>query len=114
MRAFYCYSVESKRPLVPIFYRLRKKPCKLLDKMLPLIKLPDFHRRSGSFFICVRALLSMLELKTFSLLAVILNGPAGLDVVRWIRSRTPDVPLLRTSDEDFSLFGYRYQVTCFL
>ncbi|KXL52973.1 hypothetical protein CLNEO_15150 [Anaerotignum neopropionicum] len=61
-----------------------------------------------------RALLSMLELKPFSLLVVALNGVAGLDAVRQLRQKVPDVPILWISDEDYSLFGYQYRVTCFL
>ena len=62
----------------------------------------------------VQAFLPLLELKPFSLLAVILNGTAGLDAVQRIRERQPETPLLWISDEDFSLLGYQYHVTCFL
>jgi DNA-binding response OmpR family regulator len=62
----------------------------------------------------VRSLLPVLELKPFSLLIVMLNGVAGLDAVRKIRARQPETPLLWVSDEDFSLLGYQYHVTCFL
>lgn len=61
-----------------------------------------------------QALLPMLELKTFSLLNVVLNGVAGLDAVRQLRAKAPNVPLLWISDEDFSLLGYQYRVTYFL
>lgn len=61
-----------------------------------------------------QALLRMLELKPFSLLVVVLNGVAGLEAMRLLREKAPDVPLLWISDEDFSLFGYQYHVTCFL
>lgn len=61
-----------------------------------------------------RALLPLLELKAFSLLTVVLNGVAGLEAVRQLRAKAPDVPLLWISDEDYSLFGYQYRVTCFL
>ena len=61
-----------------------------------------------------RKLLPLLELKPFSLLAVVLNGVAGLESVRQLRGKAPDVPILWISDEDYSLFGYRYRVTCFL
>ncbi|WP_283610633.1 response regulator [Faecalispora anaeroviscerum] len=61
-----------------------------------------------------RALLPLLELKPFSLLAVALNSVAGLEAVRQLREKAPDVPLLWISDEDYSLFGYQYRVTCFL
>ena len=60
------------------------------------------------------ALSRMLELKPFSLLVVALNGVAGLEAVRQLRARAPDVPLLWISDEDYSLFGYQYRVTRFL
>lgn len=60
------------------------------------------------------ALLRILELKPFSLLIVVLNGVAGLEAVRCLREKAPDVPLLWISDEDYSLFGYQYRVTCFL
>lgn len=60
------------------------------------------------------ALLKILELKPFSLLIVVLNGVAGLEAVRRLREKAPDVPLLWISDEDYSLFGYQYRVTCFL
>lgn len=61
-----------------------------------------------------RKLLPLLELKPFSLLAVVLNGVAGLESVRQLRAKAPDVPILWISDEDYSLFGYQYRVTCFL
>jgi DNA-binding NarL/FixJ family response regulator len=61
-----------------------------------------------------RALLPMLELKPFSLLVVALNGVGGLDAVRQLREKVPDVPILWISDEDYSLFGYQYRVNCFL
>lgn len=61
-----------------------------------------------------QALLPALELKQFSLLAVALNGVAGLEAVRQLRAKAPDVPLLWISDEDFSLFGYQHCVTYFL
>ena len=60
------------------------------------------------------ALLRILELKPFSLLVVVLNGVAGLEAVRHLREKAPDVSLLWISDEDYSLFGYQYRVTCFL
>ncbi|KAF5054301.1 hypothetical protein DSECCO2_389470 [anaerobic digester metagenome] len=60
------------------------------------------------------ALLKILELKPFSLLIVVLNGVAGLEAVRRLREKAPDLPLLWISDEDYSLFGYQYRVTCFL
>ena len=56
----------------------------------------------------------MLELKPFSLLVIALNGVVGLEAVRQLRARAPDVPLLWISDEDYSLFGYQYRVTRFL
>lgn len=59
-------------------------------------------------------LLSALELKPFSLVVVILDGRAGLEVVRQIRAKAPNVPLLWISNEDFSMYGYEYHVTCFL
>ena len=55
-----------------------------------------------------KALLKILELKPFSLLIVVLNGVAGLEAVRQLRAKAPDVPLLWISDEDYSLFGYQY------
>lgn len=61
-----------------------------------------------------KALLKILELKPFSLLIVVLNGVAGLEAVRQLRAKAPDVPLLWISDEDYSLFGYQYHVTYFL
>lgn len=60
------------------------------------------------------ALLPAMELKPFALLIVALNGAAGLEAVRQIRAKVPNVPLLWISDEDFSLFGYQYRVTYFL
>lgn len=62
----------------------------------------------------IKALLPMLELKLFSLLVVVLNGVAGLEAVRQIRSKAPNVPILWISDEDYSLFGYQYHVNSFL
>lgn len=62
----------------------------------------------------VCALFPLMDLKPFSLLAVVLNGVAGLDAIRQLREKAPDVPLLWISDEDYSLFGYQYRVTCFL
>lgn len=61
-----------------------------------------------------RALLPLLELKLFSLLVVALNGVAGLEAVRQLRIKAPDVPLLWISDEDYSLLGYQYRVNSFL
>lgn len=61
-----------------------------------------------------KALLPVLELKQFSLLTVVLNGVAGLEAVRELREKSPDVPLLWISDQDFSLFGYQYRATYFL
>ncbi|KXL52257.1 response regulator receiver domain protein [Anaerotignum neopropionicum] len=61
-----------------------------------------------------RGLLSMLELKPFSLLVIVLNGVAGLEAVRQLRQKAPDVPILWISDEDYSLFGYQYHVNRFL
>ncbi|PHV69745.1 hypothetical protein CS063_14215 [Sporanaerobium hydrogeniformans] len=58
----------------------------------------------------VKSLLKILEL----LLIVVLNGVAGLEAVRRIREKAPDIPLLWISDEDYSLFGYQYRVTYFL
>lgn len=55
-----------------------------------------------------------MELKPFSLLIVGLNGACGLEAVRRLREKAPDVPLLWISDEDYSLFGYQYRVTRFL
>ncbi|MEM1484528.1 hypothetical protein V6615_06560 [Oscillospiraceae bacterium PP1C4] len=60
------------------------------------------------------ALSRILELKPFSLLVVALNGVAGLEAVRYLRERAPDIPLLWISNEDFSLFAYQYRVTKFL
>ena len=60
------------------------------------------------------ALLPMLELKSFSLLVVVLNGVGGLETVGKLRWQVPNVPLLWISDEDFSLLGYQYHVTYFL
>lgn len=62
----------------------------------------------------VRALLPVLELKPFTLIVITLSGAAGLRAVRQIRRKHPETPLLWISDEDFSLLGYRYHVTCFL
>lgn len=62
----------------------------------------------------VLTLLHVLELKSFSLMAIILNGLEGLEAVRVIRQHQPEIPLLWISDEDFSLFGYQYHVTHFL
>lgn len=59
-------------------------------------------------------LLKILELKSFSLFIVALNGVAGLEAVRQLRGKAPDVPLLWISDEDYSLFGYQYRVNSFL
>lgn len=61
-----------------------------------------------------QAMVKMLELKPFSLLVVALNGVAGLEAVRQLRAKAPDVPLLWISDEDYSLFGYQFRVTRFL
>lgn len=61
-----------------------------------------------------QTLLPLLELKPFSLLIVVINGVAGLESVRQLRAKAPDVPILWVSDEDYSLFGYQYHVTCFL
>lgn len=61
-----------------------------------------------------QALLPLLDLKKFSLLVVALNGVAGLDAVRQLRSKVPDVPLLWISNEDYSLFGYQLRVNYFL
>ena len=61
-----------------------------------------------------KTLLPLLELKPFALLIVALNGTAGVEAVRQLRSKAPHTPLLWISDEDYSLFGYRYRVTCFL
>lgn len=61
-----------------------------------------------------RKLLRALELKPFHLLTVALNGVAGLDAVRQLRVKAPNIPILWISDEDYSLFGYQYRVTCFL
>lgn len=61
-----------------------------------------------------RALLPLLELKPFSLLVVALNGVSGLEAVRQLRAKAPDVTLLWISDEDYSLFGYQYHVNSFL
>ncbi len=61
-----------------------------------------------------RALMPLLDLKPFSLLVVTLNGVAGLEAVRQLREKAPDVPILWISDEDYSLFGYQYRVTYFL
>ncbi len=61
-----------------------------------------------------RAVLQALELKPFSLLVVILDSIAGLEAVRQLRAKAPEVPILWISDEDYSLFGYQYRVTCFL
>ncbi|WP_101910058.1 response regulator [Marasmitruncus massiliensis] len=61
-----------------------------------------------------QALLRILELKPFSFLTVALNGVAGLEAVRQLRSKAPDIPILWISDEDYSLFGYQYRVTSFL
>lgn len=61
-----------------------------------------------------RTLLPLLDLKPFSLLVVVLNGVAGLEAVRQLRQKVPDVPILWISDEDYSLFGYQYRVTHFL
>jgi DNA-binding response OmpR family regulator len=59
-------------------------------------------------------LLSALALKPFSLVTVILDGGAGLEAVRQIRAKAPDVPLIWISNEDFSMYGYQYHVTYFL
>ncbi len=61
-----------------------------------------------------QALLRILELKPFSFLVVALNGVAGLEAIRQLRAKLPDIPILWISDEDYSLFGYQYRVTCFL
>jgi len=61
-----------------------------------------------------QALLPVLELKPFSLLVVVLNSVAGLEAVRQLREKAPNVPILWISDEDFSLFGYQYHITYFL
>ena len=61
-----------------------------------------------------KTLLTVLELKSFALLAVVLNGAAGLEAVRQLREKAPNVPIMWISDEDFSLFGYQYRVTSFL
>ncbi|WP_028828971.1 response regulator [Proteocatella sphenisci] len=62
----------------------------------------------------VQALLRILELKTFSLLIVALNGVTGLETVRQLWEKAPEVPILWISDEDYSLFGYQYRVSRFL
>lgn len=62
----------------------------------------------------IQTLLAILDLKQISLLVVTVDGVAGLDAVRQIRQRQPEVPLLWISDEDFSLLGYQYHVTHFL
>ena len=61
-----------------------------------------------------QALLPILELKQFSLILVVLNGVAGLEAVRILREKSPEVPLLWISDEDFSLASYEYRATYFL
>ena len=61
-----------------------------------------------------QALLPALHLKHFSLVVVVLNGSAGLEAVRHLREKASDVPILWISDEDYSLNGYQYRVTCFL
>jgi len=60
------------------------------------------------------ALLKILELKPFSLLIVVLNVEAGLEAVRRLREKAPDIPLIWISDEDYSLFGYQYRISRFL
>ena len=62
----------------------------------------------------VKALLKILELKPLSLLIVVLNGVAGLEAVRQLRGKEPNIPILWISDEDYSLFGYQYRVSRFL
>jgi len=62
----------------------------------------------------VKSLLKILELKPFSLLIVVLNGVAGLEAVRQLREKAPNIPILWISDEDYSLFGYQYRVNSFL
>ena len=62
----------------------------------------------------VNALLKILELKPLSLLIVVLNGVAGLEAVRQLRGKAPNIPILWISDEDYSLFGYQYRVSRFL
>lgn len=61
-----------------------------------------------------KTLLPLLELKSFALLIVVLNGTAGVEAVRQLRTKAPHMPILWISDEDYSLFGYQYRVTCFL
>lgn len=61
-----------------------------------------------------QTLLPLLELKPFALLTVVLKGVAGLEAVRQLRAKAPNIPLLWISDEDFSLFGYKYNVTYFM
>ena len=79
---------------------------------LCLAALPNKVEITGSN--TAQALLSALERKQFSLVAVVLNGEAGLKAVCEIRKKAPDLPLLWISDEDFSLMGYKYRATYFL
>lgn len=72
------------------------------------------HRAELTECNSARALLPLLELKPFALLVVVINGVAGLEAVRQLRDKVPDVPILWISDEDYSLFGYQYRVNSFL
>ncbi|WP_206458861.1 hypothetical protein [Anaerovorax sp. IOR16] len=79
-----------------------------------LLEAASLHKVEITECNSARALLPLLELKPFSLLAVVLNGVTGLEVVRELREKVPDMPILWISDEDYSLFGYQYRVTYFL
>lgn len=59
-------------------------------------------------------LLKMQALKLFSLLIVALDGADGVEAVRILREKEPNVPIIWISDEDYSLLGYQYRVSRFL
>lgn len=62
----------------------------------------------------IESLLKIVELKSLSLIIIVLNGVAGLEAVRQLQEKAWDVPILWISDEDYSLFGYQYRVSKFL
>lgn len=61
-----------------------------------------------------KALMPLLDLKPYSLIVVVLEGALGLEAVRQLRCKAPNVPLLWISDEDYSLCGYQHRISYFL
>lgn len=54
------------------------------------------------------------ELSRYGVIVVAMDGVAGLQAVRDIRSMVDDIPLLWISNEDYSRFAYQNHVTHFL